>query len=63
MKTTTFAVLLANMWATFRRREDAEFFGRRIDGSAVKNAATIAGMYLTLFFLGAFVIAAAEPQQ
>ena len=58
--TTTFAVLLANMWATFRRREDAEFFGRRIDGSAVKNAATIAGMYLTLFFLGAFVIAAAE---
>ena len=52
--------LLANMWATFRRREDAEFFGRRIDGSAVKNAATIAGMYLTLFFLGAFVIAAAE---
>ena len=60
MKTTTFAVLLANMWATFRRREDAEFFGRRIDGSAVKNAATIAGVYLTLFFLGAFVIAAAE---
>ena len=60
MKTTTFAVLLANMWATFRRREDAEFFGRRIDSSAVKNAATIAGMYLTLFFLGAFVIAAAE---
>ena len=60
MKTTTFAVLLANMWATFRRREDAEFFGRRIDSSAVKNAATIAGMYLTLFFLGAFVIATAE---
>ena len=60
MKTTTFAVLLANMWATFRRREDAEFFGRRMDGSAVKNAATIAGMYLTLFFLGAFVIATAE---
>lgn len=25
-----------------------------------QNAATIAGMYLTLFFLGAFVIAAAE---
>ena len=46
--------------ATFRRREDAEFFGRRIDSSAVKNAATIAGMYLTLFFLGAFVIATAE---
>ena len=38
----------------------SEFFGRRIDSSAVKNAATIAGMYLTLFFLGAFVIATAE---
>ena len=25
-ETTTFAVLLANMWATFRRREDAEIF-------------------------------------
>ena len=58
--TNTYAVMLANKWATFRRREDAELFGRRIDGSAVKNAATIAGMYLTLFFLGAFVIAAAE---
>ena len=50
MKTTTFAVLLANMWATFRRREDAEFFGRRIDSSAVKNAATIAGMYFCLLY-------------
>ena len=60
MKTTTLAVLLANMWATFRRREDAEFFGRRIDSAAVKNAATIVGIYLTLFFLGAFVISTAE---
>ena len=60
MKTTTLAVLLANMWATFRRREDAEFFGRRIDNTAVKNAATIVGMYLTLFFLGAFAISTAE---
>ena len=44
IKTTTLAVMLANMMATFRRREDVEFFGRRIDSAAVKNAATIVGM-------------------
>lgn len=60
MKITTLAVLLANMLATFRRREDAEFFGRRMDTSAVKNAATIAEMYMLLFFLGSLAIATAE---
>ena len=60
IKTTTLAVMLANMMATFRRREDVEFFGRRIDSAAVKNAATIVGMYLTLFFLGALVISTVE---
>ena len=60
MKTTTLAVLMANTFATFRRREDAQFFGRRIDGSAVKNASTILGMYITLFFSGALVISTME---
>ena len=60
MKITTLAVLLANMLATFRRRKDAEFFGRRMDTSAVKNAATIAEMYMLVFFLGSLAIATAE---
>ena len=60
MKTTTLAVLLANAAATFRQRESAQFFGRRIDCGAVKTAATILTMYLTLFFGGAVFISAYE---
>ena len=60
MKTTTLAVLLANAAATFRQHESAQFFGRRIDCGAVKTAATILTMYLTLFFGGAVFISAYE---
>ena len=60
MKTTTLAVLVANAAATFRRRDEVRFFGRRIDGSAVKNAATIAMLYLGVFFLGAVAIRVLE---
>ena len=60
MKTTTLAVLLANATATFRQRDSAQFFGRRIDCSAVKTAATILTMYLMLFFVGAVFISAYE---
>ena len=60
MKTTTLAVLLSNAAATFRQRENAQFFGRRIDCSAVKTAATILTMYLVLFFGGAVFISAYE---
>ena len=60
MKTTTLAVLLANAAATFRQRESAQFFGRRIDCGAVKTAATILTMYVTLFFCGAVFISVYE---
>lgn len=60
LKTTTFAVLIANAFATFWRKEDAQFFKRRIDCGVVKNASTILMMYLTLFFGGAFIISVAE---
>ncbi len=60
MKTTTFAVLVANALASFRRKEDPNFFGRRIETKAVKNAATILMMYVTLFFGGAIIISVAE---
>ena len=58
MKTTTLAVLIANTWACFRRNEDAKMFGRRIENSTVKNAATIFMMYIVFFFGGANVISA-----
>lgn len=60
MKTTTLAVLISNTWACFRRNEDAQIFGRRIENSTVKNAATIFMMYIVFFFGGAIVISAVE---
>lgn len=63
MKTTTLAVLIANILACFRRKEDAQMFGRRIEDSAVKNAATIFMMYIIFFFGGAIVISAVEGLQ
>ena len=60
MKTTTIAVLFANLLASFRRKEDAQLFGRRIDGKAVRNAATILMMYIMLFFSGAVIISVVE---
>lgn len=60
MKTTTLAVLLATAAATFRRRDYAAFFGRRVDVDTVRNAATIFLMYIVLFFGGALAISMLE---
>ena len=60
MKTTTAAVLLANASAVFRRKKNAELFGRRIGDSTVRNAATLFTMYLTLPLIGAAVISMAD---
>ena len=60
MKTTTVAVLFATALSTFRRREHAHFFGRRIDDDVVKNAVTVFLMYLSLCFCGGLVISMAE---
>lgn len=60
MKMTTIAVLCANTIAVFRRRDNANFFGRRIADSVVKNAATIFFMYVIFSMLGAFIISSVE---
>lgn len=60
MKTTTVAVLFAGAIAVFRRKEDPQFFGRRVGSDAVKNAATILMLYLTLFFGGGLIISTVE---
>lgn len=57
---TTLAVLFANLRTVFRRREDVCLFGRRVDGSVVRNAAAVFLMYLSLFFAGALAISTAE---
>lgn len=60
MKTTTFAVLIANAVASFKRKDDPEVFGRRIGAAAVRTASTLLLMYITLCFTGAAIISAAE---
>ena len=60
MKVTTLAVLIANAAAAFHRREDSRLFDRRLDYSAVRNAAAILLLYLSLTFVGAAVISEVE---
>ena len=50
MKTTTFTVLILNAGA----------FGRRLEYHVIKNAATIAMLYFTLFFCGGVAISVYE---
>lgn len=60
MKTTTIAVLVSNAISCFRRKEDAELFGRRIEAGIVKIASTILMMYVALCFGGAAIISIVE---
>ena len=60
MKMNTVGVLFANVGAMFRRRNEVEAFGRRIDPATVRQAAVIVTMYLTLFIGGGVAISAIE---
>lgn len=60
MKTTTFAVLLANIVATYRQQDSAHFFDRRVDYNAIKLASTILTVYIALFFWGGIFISTYE---
>ena len=60
MKTTTAAVLFMTLFAVFRKKEDTECFGRRIEEGAVKYAATVLLMYLTFFLTGGIIISYVE---
>ena len=60
MKTTTIAVLFANAMAVFRRKENAQFFGRRLGHDVVRNAATILTMYVSIYYISAITISTIE---
>ena len=60
MKTTTIAVLILNANGTFRHRDEASAFFRRISDQTVKIAATIFALYLTLFTVSAMIISLVE---
>ncbi|MBP5158770.1 MAG: Trk family potassium uptake protein [Lachnospiraceae bacterium] len=60
MKTSTIAVLYANVAAVFERRKSAQLFGRRIEDGTIRNAATLFMMYLSLPMIGALIISLIE---
>ncbi|MDY3036351.1 MAG: potassium transporter TrkG [Absicoccus sp.] len=59
MKTTTFAVMLANVTAVFHR-DNVHMFHRRIDNDTVRSAGTIFTMYITLCLAVAMIISRIE---
>ena len=60
MKTTTIAILFINAVAVFRQKKNANCFGRRVEDSIVKHAATILYMYIFLAMLAAIAISLVE---
>lgn len=60
MKTTTLALLAANVIATFKKSPDVHMFKRRVEPTAVKTASTLFMMYLVLFFTAAAAISMIE---
>ncbi len=60
MKTTTAAVLIANALSVFRRKKNVQMFGRRIEDSTIKSAATLLSLYLLLPLIGAIIISMRE---
>ena len=60
MKTTTVAVLFLSAFSVCKRRETVRCFGRRIDTDALRSAAAILLMYLSLFLLGGLTISLLE---
>lgn len=60
MKTTTFAVLIGCTYAVFRKRDSAQFFGRRIAQDVISTALTITFLYVSLCVGAAIIISRIE---
>lgn len=60
MKVSTISVLFTTAMSVFHRQQNPSVFGRRIEDSVIKNAATILMMYITLFMGGSLVISIVE---
>lgn len=50
LKTTTFAMLAASLFAIFRQRKNIECFKRRIDDNTLLKIIAVTAMYVLLFF-------------
>ena len=60
LKTTTMAILILSAFSSFRKKEDVECFGRRVDNSVMKNASSILLMYIMLFIVSGCIISRIE---
>ena len=60
IKTTTFAVFLMSITATMRQKKNMEAFGRRVEDSAARVAASIFCMYLLLTLVVSMTISSLE---
>ena len=56
MKVTTILIILIGITARIRGRENLNIYGRRLEDGALSTAATSAGMYLILVFIGGMVL-------
>ncbi len=61
MKTTTFAMLFANMFTIFRQRKHVECCKRRLTDSALIQIISVSSMYLLLFFLSSVLLCMFDP--
>lgn len=60
LKTTTFAVLFAQMWSVLRRREGTVLMGRSLTGDRLQMAAAALLTYLALMTVALFVLVVTE---
>jgi trk system potassium uptake protein TrkH len=62
IKTTTFAILLLDVYRTFRGRRDVEVRGRRIPAGLVDRALVLAFVFAGIAGAGIFLLAVFEPR-
>lgn len=60
IKTTTFAILFLSVLASIRKNKSTTAFKRRFEDTALRQAISIAILYITAIFVSAFVITAIE---
>ena len=60
IKTTTIAVILVYTVCGLKGHQHATIFGRRLEDSAIRSAATILMMYLCLLLAGGWIISISE---
>lgn len=61
MKTTTFAMLFANMFTIFKQRKHVECYNRRLVDYALIQIISVSSMYLLLFFASSILLCMFDP--